>query len=210
MDYRQAQGNPAKHLTGIGFVILVHVVTVYALATGLGHKLIEVVKGPLETKLIEEVKKAQPDTPPPPPPKLAPPPPSFVPPPEVNIAVAPSSSANTISQVTSKPQPAVEAPPPKRGPIRTEPVIDAKRSCAMPEYPPSSRRLEESGTVTLRFLIDTDGQVVESKIEKSSGFDRLDNAARDALSRCRFKPGAVDGVPEQSWARLNYTWKLKN
>lgn len=207
MDYRQAQNNPTKHLMGIGIVILIHVVTVYALVNGLAHKMIEVIKGPLETKLIEEVKKPQPDLPPPPPPKLAPPPPPFVPPPEVNIAVTPPA-ASTITRVTSKQAPPPE--PPKPVVVRTEPVIDAQRSCAKPEYPPTSRRLEESGTVTLRFLIDTDGRVLDGQVEASSGFERLDNAAREALERCRFKPGTVGGKPEQSWARLKYTWKLKN
>ncbi len=209
MDFAQQQRNPVRHLAGIAFVIILHVFVVWALVTGLAQKVVEVVKAPIETKLIQEFKKPPPpETPPPPPPKFAAPPPPFIPPPEVNIAVPPPV-ANTITAVTSKPQPptpiAVTAPTHQR----TSAVIDAKRGCDEPEYPSASRRAEETGTVTLRFLIDVDGRVVDSKIETSSGFPRLDRAARDALSRCTFKAGTVDGKPEQSWASIRYTWRLQ-
>lgn len=205
MDFAQQQRNPAKHLVGITIVTAAHVLAVYALATGLSHKVMEVVRGPLETKLIEEFKKPPPDQPPPPP-KLAPPPPPFIPPVEVNIAVA-APAANTITQVTTT-RPAAQVAAPKHV-ERTAPVIDAQRNCAKPEYPSASRRLDEAGTVTLRFLIDVSGQVLESKVETSSGFARLDEAARTALGRCRFKPGTVDGKPEQSWASIKYKWELE-
>ncbi len=209
MDYAQQQRNPGKHLIGISFVIVFHVALVYALVNGLAHKIVEIVKKPYETKLIEEAKKPPPDKTPPPPPKLAPPPPAYIPPVEVNISVA-APAANTISSTTSA-RP-VAAPPPvaaARHVERTAPVIDAARSCQQPEYPAAARRNEETGTVTLRFLIGVDGRVAESKIETSSGYPRLDEAARRALSLCQFKAGTVDGKPETSWARLQYVWKLE-
>jgi protein TonB len=216
MDYAQSQRNPAKHVAGIVFVVVFHVVLIYGLMNGLARKVVEVIKGPLETRLIEEAKKAPPpETPPPPPPKLAPPPPPFIPPPEINVAVQ-QQSAGAITAIARTPPPApvaapVAAPPPapKAPPVRTQPVIDAKRSCAEPEYPSASRRLEEEGTVLLRFLIDVDGKVVQSEVQSTSGYPRLDEAARQALSRCQFKPGTLDGKPEQSWASMKYTWKLQ-
>ena len=81
--------------------------------------------------------------------------------------------------------------------------------CAKPDYPSASRRLEEEGTVTLKFLIGVDGKVLQADIEKSSGFVRLDEAARNALAKCQFRPGTVDGKPEQSWASIKYTWRLE-
>lgn len=93
-------------------------------------------------------------------------------------------------------------------PVRTAPAVDA-RYCAMPEYPLQSRQFEETGTVVLNFLIDVDGRVLQSRVESSSGYRRLDDAARRALSLCRFKPGTVDGKPEKSWHRLKYVWKLE-
>lgn len=213
MKYQGQQQGPAKHLVGFIMVVLFHVVTAYALMSGLARKVIEVVKAPIETKIIEEVKKPELDQPPPPPPKLAPPPPPYIPPPEINIAVQPSTApSNAITAVTTeKPK----APPPPPAPVvakpavRTEPVIDAARSCQKPEYPAASKRMEEEGTVVVSFLINTDGSVLDSKIDQSSGYSRLDQAARSALGKCKFKPGTVDGKPEQSWARIKYTWRLE-
>lgn len=93
-------------------------------------------------------------------------------------------------------------------PVRVPAVVLAK-DCATPEYPRKSYRYNEEGTVTLALLIGANGHVIQSRVEKSSGFKDLDNAALAALSLCRFKPGTVDGKPEQSWATLHYQWKLE-
>jgi protein TonB len=85
--------------------------------------------------------------------------------------------------------------------------VEAK-SCEPPSYPSASRRLNETGTVQLNFLIDAEGRVVESRVDTSSGAERLDEAARRALALCKFKPGTVDGKPEQSWHKMKYVWKL--
>jgi protein TonB len=61
-------------------------------------------------------------------------------------------------------------------------------TCAKPEYPKSSLRNEETGTVHPSFLIGVDGRVMDSKITKSSGFRDLDKAAQAALGKCHFKP----------------------
>lgn len=209
MDFAHEQRNPAKHLVGLIFVLVLHIVLVYGLVNGLGHKLVEVIKKPYETKLIEEAKTPPPDQPPPPPPKLAPPPPPFVPPVEVNIAVA-GPMANTITQISNKITPTTQPVPVVRHvPVVVPPVIDANRNCAKPEYPAASKRNEETGIVTLRFLIDLEGRAVESQIEKSSGFERLDQAAKNALGRCQFKPGTIDGKPERTWASIKYRWELE-
>jgi protein TonB len=100
------------------------------------------------------------------------------------------------------------APPAPPAPVaRTAAVISAS-SCEKPDYPSASRRLEEEGTVTLKFLVGVDGKVKESAVEKSSGFRRLDEAARQGLSKCQFKPGTENGQPIEGWANIKYTWKL--
>lgn len=88
------------------------------------------------------------------------------------------------------------------------PVMDAK-SCEPPKYPKAALMNEETGTVTLGFLVAPDGKVVESKVEKSSGSKSLDKAALTALSLCKFKPGTKDGKPDQLWARVDFVWKLE-
>jgi protein TonB len=85
MDFAQQQRNPARHLLGIAFVIIFHVLLIYALVNGLAQRVVDVIKKPVEVKIVEEVKPPPP--PPqnlPPPPKLTAPPPPFIPPPEVS------------------------------------------------------------------------------------------------------------------------------
>ena len=200
----------SRQLTGFFAVILLHLVLVYALVHGLARKIVEVVLPPLETKIIEEVKPPPLDKPPPPPPpKLAAPPPPFIPPPEVQIQVP--QTAPTISAVTTvaptDPVPLVPLAAP-RAPTRVGAVVDA-RSCQKPPYPAASLRAGETGIVLLSFLIDVDGSVLDSKIERSSGYRRLDEAARDGLKLCRFRAATVDGKPEKTWSRMEYSWKLE-
>jgi len=90
-----------------------------------------------------------------------------------------------------------------------EPIASIGSMCPKIEYPSASKRLEEEGTVRLKFLIDIDGKVLESEIEKSSGFLRLDEAARTGLSKCQFKPSTVLGVPQKSWTKMNFTFRLE-
>jgi protein TonB len=78
-----------------------------------------------------------------------------------------------------------------------------------PKYPKAALMNEETGTVAMGFLVATDGKVIESKVEKSSGSKSLDKAALSALSLCKFKPGNKDGKPEQLWAKLDFVWKLE-
>ncbi|MEY2952110.1 MAG: hypothetical protein RLZZ401_197, partial [Pseudomonadota bacterium] len=81
LDYASLQRRPSRHLFGIGMVVLLHVLLVWAISSGLARKFVKAVKPPVETKLIEDVKIP---LPPPPPPKVdkapPPPPPAYVPP----------------------------------------------------------------------------------------------------------------------------------
>ncbi|MFD2271229.1 hypothetical protein ACFS07_09110 [Undibacterium arcticum] len=100
---RRMRETPQKNLTGITVVVLLHVFfIVYALVTGLARKVVEVIKQPIETKIIEEIKPPPPppDKPlPPPPPKVLAPPPPFIPPPEVQVQQQPQT--NTIAAVSN-------------------------------------------------------------------------------------------------------------
>lgn len=218
MRYEESKNQSVRKSLGLLLVVVLHLAIGYALVSGLARKAVEIVRGPIETKLIEELKKLPPpDKPPPPPPKQKVEPPPYVPPSEVAVT-APVINAPSIT-VTQTLAPKVApvapvapvevAPPPPRVVQRVLPVIDAAKNCRKPEYPAASKRLEEEGQVLLRFMIDEAGKVIESRIETSSGFARLDEAARTALSQCQFKPGTADGKPERSWASLKYVWRLE-
>ena len=57
-----------------------------------------------------------------------------------------------------------------------------------PVFPPMSRRLGEEGKVLLRVKVSSEGRPVAVDVEKGSNFERLDQAARDAVGRWRFVP----------------------
>ena len=63
MDFAQQQRNPGRHLIGFGIVVALHVLLGWALVTGLAQRMIEVIKAPIETKIIEEVKPPEPPPP---------------------------------------------------------------------------------------------------------------------------------------------------
>jgi protein TonB len=207
--YAQRQRNPRKHLVSIALVVLLHVLLLWALQSGLAQKVVKITEVKVVAMLLSE------NVPPPPAPTPPPPPPKAPPPPVAAPVPAPTSTTPTITVPAAPPSPApvTAAPPAPPAPpapaIRTGATIQAGASCAKPDYPSASRRLEEEGTVTLKFLIGADGHVLQAEIEKSSGFNRLDEAARNALSKCQFRPGTVDGKPEQSWASMKYTWRLE-
>ena len=111
----------ASRFTGLGIVILIHVVAIYALASGLARDIVKKVTGPIDVKVIEE--KVKPPPPPekvvPPPPDMKAPPPPFVPPPEFQVtAPAPPAPAIQSTQVAPpavqeiRPAPAAAAPAP--------------------------------------------------------------------------------------------------
>lgn len=83
-----------------------------------------------------------------------------------------------------------------------------KATCEKPVYPKSALMNEESGTVILSVLVNTDGTVADSKVEKSSGSKALDKATVKVYSSCKFKPGVKDGKPQQAWTKIEYVWNL--
>lgn len=224
MDFAEQQRNPGKHVVGIGVVLALHLVLGWALVNGLAQRLVEVIKSPLETKIIEEVKPPPPPPPEnlPPPPKFAPPPPSFVPPPEVNVNPPPTPAPSiTTTQVAPPPAPihvapapvaAPPAPPAPRAPVRTEPKVDFAGKCEQPEYSAAARRAEAQGTVVVVYTMDTNGVINEATVEKSSGPSRehkmLDRLTIEAVKACRGTPGTLDGKPEKLTSRVAYVWKI--
>ncbi len=228
MDYAQQQRNPGKHVVGLSVVVALHVLLGVLLVYGLSRTVVDVVRAPIDTKIIEEVKPPPP--PPldslPPPPRTAPPPPSFVPPPEVQVT-PPPTPAPTITTTPVAPPPSppvriepaapavVSAPPappvPPAAPVRTSPKLDFN-ACAKPEYNAATRRAEAQGSVVVAYTMDTSGVISEARIEKSSGVTRehkmLDRMTLEAVQNCKGTPGTLDGKPEKLSSRIEYVWKL--
>lgn len=203
MDFAQQQRNPTRHLIGIGGVVLLHVLVVYALVTGLARKVVEVVKGPIEVKVIEEIIKKPPPPPDviPPPPKVTAPPPPFIPPPEINIA-PPPTPAPAITVVTQEAPPAPQAPviakvEPKPAPpapaVRSAQVIcpNYKEVTAAIAYPREALLDNIEGDVTVEFTVTASGQVRDPVIRSSSHrvFNRV---ALGAVQRLSCQSGGQD------------------
>jgi periplasmic protein TonB len=64
-----------------------------------------------------------------------------------------------------------------------------------PEYPRISQRRREQGTVLLWVSVAADGRPVNWRVERSSGFERLDNAALEAAAGWRFEPARRGNRP---------------
>ena len=183
MNFAQRQADPRRHIIGITAVVLFHVLIVYALVTGLAKRVIDVVRAPIETKVIEEIKKPPP--PPevvlPPPPKLEAPPPPFIPPPEIQIATP--LPAPTITATTPTPPPApvtiAPAPPPVVAAAPAPPapaVMSAGVVCSNfrtvmgdVAYPRDAQRQGiERGEALIQFTLSAAGEVKDIKVLRSS------------------------------------------
>ena len=81
-------------------------------------------------------------------------------------------------------------------------------TCIRPSYPRSSLRNEETGAVTLEFLVDTEGKPVQIRKVRSSGHAALDNETLLSLSACSFKPLVAEGKPAAAWATVQYVWTM--
>ena len=230
MNYAEQQRNPTRHMVGLGVVIVMHIVLGWALLNGLARKVVEVVKGPIETKIIEEVKPPPPPPPEnlPPPPKLPPPPPAFMPPPEIKIETPPPPAPTiTVQTVPPPPAPPVTiAPPPTPEPapvappappqVAAKPAIANVASCAPrnEDYPTIALRAEATGTTKVRFTIDGTGALVKAEVVKPAGSSRehraLDKVAVDKLSTCKFTPGIdANGKPVGGTFEVEYVWKIQ-
>jgi len=200
VDYADQQRSWGKHSPSIIFVIILHIVVGYALVSGLARKVVDVIKQPLETKIIEEVKKVIPDTPPPPPPKLATPPPPFIPPPEVNIQVPvqiqPAISTTTTERPPPGPPPVIAPPaPPSTAPaVRTNFTIVGK---TMPVFPRDAiKKGIERGEIVAHVYVARDGSVKEVKIIRANPARVFDREVIRALSQWRFAPDATEFIAE--------------
>ncbi len=197
MNYAERERNPVRHLPSISMVIVFHLLLGWALVTGLARKVVDVIKAPIETKIIEEIKKPPPDTPPPPPPKLAAPPPPFIPPPEVNIQVPQITQAPTITTTQERPPPgpvviAPPAPPVQASPVRKE-FKPLQR--VQPTFPRQALQQGITGRVVAWVYVEPNGNVKNVEIKQST--NRLfDREVVRALSQWRFNPEPVGFIGE--------------
>ena len=88
------------------------------------------------------------------------------------------------------------------------PALARFDTCAKPVYPAEALAKRVEGTVTLRFMIEPDGRVSQSLVQKSSGDASLDEAARVAIAKCSFTPATVNGKAQAAWVPVQYVWTI--
>ncbi|RKH50347.1 energy transducer TonB [Corallococcus llansteffanensis] len=162
----------------------------------------------------------------PPPPVDAPPPPNETPPPAakptplvVGMTLSSTTGAgsfaapvgNTLYGRTADkakaPQEVKAYRAPKYTPIYqvdSEPTVASEVKIP---YPDEARRAGIEGTVTLSITIDNEGRVVASKVLHGPGYG-LDEAAREAIRRFRFKPAFKGGEAVSTEMKYSYTFLL--
>lgn len=174
-------------------------------------------------------------TPAPPPPQetrvvieeVVPPPviPVMPPPPQPQRPQTPQTGAEPEPRVLESPPvdtpPVMDvgdvyAPPVEEGPVidTFDPGPPALATLAYdvypaPRYPRQDLRAGNTGTVTLRVLVDATGRPQEASIERSSGHRGLDRAARDqVLAHWRFHPAHRQGRAIAAYALVPIEFNL--
>ena len=176
-----------------------------------------------------------PASPPPPKPRPAPPPPKpRAAPPRPAPVAQPRPAAPVVAPAPTAPAPVPAAPEPAPSPVAAAaPAAPAPSPPAPPAppappvvvqpstnaaylntsnigYPPMSKRLGETGRVVVRVLIGPDGRAQDARLQRSSGFDRLDDwALQAARDRIRYVPGTRNGVPEAMWFNVPLNFVLE-
>lgn len=129
---------------------------------------------------------------------------------EMVVPVAPTAVDNktavdlpvTPFQASPSNAPASAAADGVMGTVSTKPVQLAHTAVRYlkkvePLFPKMSARLNEYGNVVVLVVVDDHGLPVNATIKQSSGYPRLDGAARDAVMQSRYVPYTLNGVPQR-------------
>ena len=157
-----------------------------------------------EPMLVDLIPSAPPPAPPEPvaqpqleviPPVIVPPSLDILPPRESPVQAVVAETPPPVSQPAVVSTPAPAAPAARPSAVTVADLSTTMVSAAPPRYPVESRRLKEEGTVVLLLTVGTDGRVADIRVSRSSGFDRLDNAALSAVKKWRWSPTLRGGQP---------------
>lgn len=150
--------------------------------------------------------------PPPPVPKEKPKPQPKPIPAKVPVAqAAPTTEVKTES--VAPPSPVAASAPPASVPVEQKPLVRAEADYLnnpKPTYPRLSKRMGEQGEVRLRVLVAVDGRVASVQLSRSSGYDRLDEAALESVKQWRFKPATQGGEPLETWVEVPVKFVLES
>lgn len=203
---------PVWRSPAFGVVLAIHAAALTAVAAWDMSQPDSVILQALTVRLIEpEAPKVAEVKPRVEPPKAAP----KVPEPPRQLLAAAADAPTPPAAMAVPPEPvtvprteAVSAP--AAAPVVTSARFDADYlQNPKPTYPAMSRRLEEEGKVLLRVHVGADGNALEVEVKQSSGFPRLDAAARSAVSRWRFVPARRGSEAIDAWVAVPVVFSLE-
>ncbi len=200
------QRSPSRFAASAIAVGALHLALIYALMTGLAVVIVKYIPPDIAVFFIPP-KEPLPASPPSVAlPKLMRPEFPTVAKPEVKID---NSPANPVIEVaTNNPPPHAHAKPDVPGATS---VVSLMGTHTTPPYPPLSRRLGEEGCVGLRILIAADGHISDVEVSKSSGLQRLDDAAKQwVLAHWLYRAATNNGKPIASQTEALVIFNLKN
>lgn len=229
---RPARGGRRERLLLLALVVLAHAAGLAGLAH-FARQPAPVTETPISVALIElpvPLPTVAPTPPAPskpvvePPPKPNPRPQAHMPKPAPKPVI---ESPTAIRAETPPPQaapepahdaaptpPAPPAPAARPAPEAPPAVVAARFDAAYlnnpaPAYPPLSRRMREEGKVMLRVQVTAEGLPAQVELAESSGFARLDAAAREAVQRWRFVPAKQGGQAVAAAVIVPIVFKLE-
>ena len=125
------------------------------------------------------------------------PPRDFTPPP-VNVVYSLTVPQELAFETDAAPEVITAAISPTTPQFTPPPMIESVEyvRAPAPVYPAESKRKRERGTCVLRVMVDTNGRPTQIQLERSSGFERLDSAAREAVEKALFHPHEINGVAQ--------------
>lgn len=87
-------------------------------------------------------------------------------------------------------------------------VLPSKISGPLPQYPGWAQRDKLEGTVTLRFIVNEEGNVKEINIHEIKGDERFGVEAIQAVSKWHFNPAIKAGKPVSCWCFQKINFKV--
>jgi protein TonB len=123
-------------------------------------------------------------------------------------------SAPRVDDTTTPPPPAHVTPTPAptehKGPMRLTSTLLASKiiNKPAPPYPVMAKQIGVQGSVTVQFLIDEQGHVVNAKA--TSGHPLLQAAAVQAAYKATFTPTVLSGKPTTVTGVITYNFVLNN
>jgi periplasmic protein TonB len=121
------------------------------------------------------------------------------------VETAPAEKVSDEVAAPAQPAAPEAVPAPVEVPVN---VRAAYANNPQPGYPAASRRLNERGLVRLRALVGNDGRVQQIVVESSSGYNRLDNAAMEAVRDWKFAPARRGDAAIAQWVIVPINFNL--